>query len=152
MEKEAQRERKTDSAPKVAEKGGWIAHRESVRKKDGQDTGMMGKGEERRTKETRRRKEFEGVGCRHRRGRCRFLPRCRRRRRLSPPRPPPPSPPLLSPPPPPQRCRFFPLAGRQARSFFLLFPIIDKTETAQYRDTAPRRGVGKRSLSTTLFS
>lgn len=43
-------------------------------------------------------------------------------------------------------------AGRQARSFFLLFPIIDKTETAQYRDTAPRRGVGKRSLSTTLFS
>lgn len=42
-------------------------------------------------------------------------------------------------------------AGRQG-SFFLLFPIIDKTETAQYRDTAPRRGVGKRSLSTTLFS
>lgn len=62
MEKEARRERKTDSAPKVAEKGGWIAHRESARKKDGQDTGMTGKGEARRTKETRRRKEFEGVG------------------------------------------------------------------------------------------
>lgn len=93
MEKEAQRERKTDSAPKVAEKGGWIAHRESARKKDGQDTGMMGKGEERRTKETRRRKEFEGVGCRHRRGRCRFLPRCRRRRPS--PRPPPPFSPRL---------------------------------------------------------
>lgn len=48
-----------------------------------------------------------------------------------------------------------PLAGRQAGRllpFFLLFPIIDKTETAQYRDVAPRRGVGKRSLSTTLLS
>lgn len=39
-----------------------------------------------------------------------------------------------------------PLAGRQAGSqagrllpFFLLFPIIDKTETAQYRDAAPSR-------------
>ncbi|KYN28785.1 hypothetical protein ALC57_01748 [Trachymyrmex cornetzi] len=34
-EKEARRERKTGSALKVSEKGGWIVHRESVRKKDG---------------------------------------------------------------------------------------------------------------------
>lgn len=34
-EKEARRERKTGSAPKVSEKGGWIVDRESVRKKDG---------------------------------------------------------------------------------------------------------------------
>ncbi|EZA58843.1 hypothetical protein X777_15012, partial [Ooceraea biroi] len=34
-EKEARRERKTSSAPKVAAKGGWTMHRELARKKDG---------------------------------------------------------------------------------------------------------------------
>lgn len=40
-----------------------------------------------------------------------------------------------------------PLADWQASSFFLLFPIIDKTETAQYRDTVLRRRVGISVLS-----
>lgn len=134
MEKEARRERKTGSAPKVAEKGGWTAHRESARKKDGR-AGHGKRWAAGEVKETRRREEFEGVGCRHRRGRRRFLPRCRRRH----------------PHPPSRRRRFSPRSG-QASSFFLLFPIIDKTETAQYRDTASSRGVGKRSLSATLLS
>lgn len=85
-EKEARRERKTGNAPKVSEKGGWIVHRESVRKKDGRAGHRDGRHTaERRvegTKETcRREEEFEGVGCKHRRGRRRFLQRCRRRRR-----------------------------------------------------------------------
>lgn len=117
-EKEARRERKTGSAPKVSEKGGWIVHRESVRKKDGRAGHRDGRHTVERgvegTKETcRREEEFEGVGCRHRRGRRRFLPRCRRRRR--PRRPPP-------PPPSPSSCRRrFSTPGRQASPFFFSF-------------------------------
>lgn len=123
---EARRERKTGNVPKVTEKGGWTAHWESARKKDGR-TGHTGNSEAggEKTKETRRREEFEGVGCRHRRGR-RFLQHCRRRRRRR----------LLSP-----------WQTGRLLLFFLLFPIIDKTETAQYRDTVPRRRVGISVLS-----
>ncbi|TGZ52983.1 hypothetical protein DBV15_00605 [Temnothorax longispinosus] len=139
---------------RLDEKGRRAAHRKYPRKEDGscignrrerrmvaRDIGTVGTRQEegrRGTKETcRREEEFEGVGCRHRRGRRRFLPRCRRRR----PPPPPPSPPS----PPLSSCRRrFSTPGRQAGRllpFFLLFPIIDKTETAQYRDAAPRRGL-----------
>ena len=138
-----------DRASGIGEKEGW-SRETSGRSAHGR------KGERGRRRHAE--EEFEGVGCRHRRGRRRFLLRCRRRRRRPPP-PPPPPPPSLSPstsPHSPSSCRRrFSTSGRQAGRlfpFFLLFPIIDKTETAQYRDDAPRRGVGKRSLSTTLLS
>jgi len=160
-EKEARRERKTGSALKVSEKGGWIAHRESVRKKDGRarhrdgrHTAGKGRGDEGDMPKRSSRGLAAGTGVvvvvffyvvvvdvvvllLHLLLLLLFLLLLLLILLL-----------LVV-------VASLPLAGRQAGRlfpFFLLFPIIDKTETAQYRDDAPRRGVGKRSLSTTLLS
>lgn len=55
---EARRERKTGSVPKVTEKGGWTAHRESARKKDGR-TGTPGTVRREKGRGRRRRRHVE---------------------------------------------------------------------------------------------